>query len=151
MRAQEKSDEVCSGLPFLADLALGLSVLGCTVLHLLYQGPDSTSDEHRCAHLLKSKLLQRYVHVVFYWNIAFRHVRLILLLISIDDLIGRCVWQLEESDGSQSALNWSTRSGGDVTPPSSPVHKVQLRTGFIQCSVPRLRLEYISQRRINIY
>ena len=27
-------------LPFLADLALGLSVLACTMLHLLYQGPE---------------------------------------------------------------------------------------------------------------
>ena len=61
VRAQEKSEEVSSGLPFLADLALALSVLGCTMLHLLYQGPATSQDEQRCAHLLKSRLLQRCV------------------------------------------------------------------------------------------
>ncbi|XP_077996372.1 putative E3 ubiquitin-protein ligase HECTD4 [Glandiceps talaboti] len=61
VRAQESADEASHGLPFLADLALGLSVLGCTMLHLLYQGPEKTSDEEACQHLLKSKLLQRCV------------------------------------------------------------------------------------------
>ncbi|XP_013380029.1 probable E3 ubiquitin-protein ligase HECTD4 isoform X2 [Lingula anatina] len=61
VRAQESTEEVSSGLPFLADLALGLSVLGCTMLHLLYQGPEKTKDETACEHLLKSKLLQRCV------------------------------------------------------------------------------------------
>ena len=56
---QEWTEEVAAGLPFLADLALGLSVLSCTMLHLLYQGPQRTSDEDICQHLLKSKLLQR--------------------------------------------------------------------------------------------
>ncbi|KAL3856755.1 hypothetical protein ACJMK2_011476 [Sinanodonta woodiana] len=61
VRAQECTDEVTGGLPFLADLALGLSVLSCTMLHLLYQGPEKTKEEVSCEHLLKSKLLQRCV------------------------------------------------------------------------------------------
>ena len=54
--------QVSNGLPFLADLALGLSVLACTMLHLLYQGPEKTKDEEICQHLLKTKLLQRYAY-----------------------------------------------------------------------------------------
>jgi len=56
---QETPEEVSNGLPFLADLGLGLSVLACTMLHLLYQGPEKTKEEESCKHLLKSKLLQR--------------------------------------------------------------------------------------------
>ena len=59
VRAQENTDEAYNGLPFAADLALGLSVLGCTMLHLLYQGPEITAEEVKCQHLLKSRLLQR--------------------------------------------------------------------------------------------
>jgi E3 ubiquitin-protein ligase HECTD4 len=59
VRAQESVDEVSQGLPFLADLALGLSVLGCSMLQLLYQGPEKTADEEKCQELLKSRLLQR--------------------------------------------------------------------------------------------
>ena len=54
--------QVSNGLPFLADLALGLSVLACTMLHLLYQGPEKTKNEEICQHLLKTKLLQRYAY-----------------------------------------------------------------------------------------
>ncbi|KAJ8312853.1 hypothetical protein KUTeg_010226 [Tegillarca granosa] len=61
VRAQESTEEVSSGLPFLADLALGLSVLACTMLHLLYHGPEKSKEEISCEHLLKSKLLQREV------------------------------------------------------------------------------------------
>ncbi|XP_077866440.1 putative E3 ubiquitin-protein ligase HECTD4 [Saccoglossus kowalevskii] len=61
VRAQESAEESSSGLPFLADVALGLSVLGCTMLHLLYQGPEKSQDEEVCQHLFKSKLLQRCV------------------------------------------------------------------------------------------
>ncbi|XP_062590799.1 probable E3 ubiquitin-protein ligase HECTD4 isoform X2 [Saccostrea cucullata] len=61
VRAQESTEEVSSGLPFLADLALGLSVLACTMLQLLYRGPETTQQEVNCQHLLKSKLLQRCV------------------------------------------------------------------------------------------
>ncbi|XP_055995500.1 probable E3 ubiquitin-protein ligase HECTD4 isoform X2 [Ostrea edulis] len=61
VRAQESTEEVSSGLPFLADLALGLSVLACTMLHLLYKGPETSKEEVSCQHLLKSKLLQRCV------------------------------------------------------------------------------------------
>lgn len=57
----ESAEEVSCGLPFLADLALGLSVLACTMLQLLYQGPEKTPQEYICDHLLKSKLLQRCV------------------------------------------------------------------------------------------
>ena len=49
------------GLPFLADLALGLSVLACSMLNMLYQGPETSKDEEKCQHVLKSKLLQRCV------------------------------------------------------------------------------------------
>ena len=56
---QESPEEVSIGLPFLADLGLGLSVLSCTMLHLLYQGQEKTREEESCQHLLKSKLLQR--------------------------------------------------------------------------------------------
>ncbi|OWF52164.1 E3 ubiquitin-protein ligase HECTD4 [Mizuhopecten yessoensis] len=61
VRAQESTEEVSSGLPFLADLALGLSVLACTMLQLLYHGPETSREEGSCAHLLKSKFLQRCV------------------------------------------------------------------------------------------
>ena len=57
--SQESPEEVSIGLPFLADLGLGLSVLSCTMLHLLYQGQEKTKEEESCQHLLKSKLLQR--------------------------------------------------------------------------------------------
>ncbi|XP_052243277.1 probable E3 ubiquitin-protein ligase HECTD4 isoform X2 [Dreissena polymorpha] len=61
IRAQETPEEISTGLPFLADLALGLSVLACTMLQLMYQGPEKTREEEACQHLLKSKLLQRCV------------------------------------------------------------------------------------------
>ncbi|OPL20649.1 hypothetical protein AM593_07634, partial [Mytilus galloprovincialis] len=61
VRAQESTEEVSIGLPFLADLALGLSVLACTMLQLLYEGPDKSKQEISCTHLLRSKLLQRCV------------------------------------------------------------------------------------------
>ena len=61
VRAREAADDPPgrSGLPFLADLALSLSVLACTMLHLLYQGPELSKDEEKCHHVLHSKLLQR--------------------------------------------------------------------------------------------
>ncbi|KAA8578851.1 hypothetical protein FQN60_005319, partial [Etheostoma spectabile] len=36
----ESSEDVSGGLPFLADLALGLSVLACSMLRILYNGPE---------------------------------------------------------------------------------------------------------------
>ncbi|XP_058850690.1 probable E3 ubiquitin-protein ligase HECTD4 isoform X1 [Acipenser ruthenus] len=59
VRAQESSEDVCGGLPFLADLALGLSVLACSMLRILYNGPEITREEEACQDLLRSKLLQR--------------------------------------------------------------------------------------------
>ncbi|XP_036454105.1 probable E3 ubiquitin-protein ligase HECTD4 isoform X4 [Colossoma macropomum] len=59
VRAQESSEDVSGGLPFLADLALGLSVLACSMLRILYNGPDITREEESCHDLLCSKLLQR--------------------------------------------------------------------------------------------
>ncbi|XP_051557544.1 probable E3 ubiquitin-protein ligase HECTD4 [Myxocyprinus asiaticus] len=59
VRAQESSEDVSGGLPFLADLALGLSVLACAMLRILYNGPDITREEEACRDLLCSKLLQR--------------------------------------------------------------------------------------------
>uniref|UniRef100_A0A671K5X4 Probable E3 ubiquitin-protein ligase HECTD4 n=1 Tax=Sinocyclocheilus anshuiensis TaxID=1608454 RepID=A0A671K5X4_9TELE len=59
VRAQESSEDVSGGLPFLADLALGLSVLACAMLRILYNGPDITREEEACHDLLCSKLLQR--------------------------------------------------------------------------------------------
>jgi E3 ubiquitin-protein ligase HECTD4 len=50
---------VSGGLPFLSDLALSLSVLACTMLALLYNGPEQSEEEIACQHLLRSKLLQR--------------------------------------------------------------------------------------------
>ena len=47
------------GLPFLVDLALGLSVLACSMLRILYNGPEITKEEETCQELLRSKLLQR--------------------------------------------------------------------------------------------
>ena len=64
VRAQESTEEVSQGLPFLADLALGLSVLACTMLQLLYQGPEKSKQEASCKHLLRSKLLQRLVQII---------------------------------------------------------------------------------------
>ncbi|XP_016414650.1 probable E3 ubiquitin-protein ligase HECTD4 [Sinocyclocheilus rhinocerous] len=61
VRAQESSEDVSGGLPFLADLALGLSVLACAMLRILYNGPDITREEEACHDLLCSKLLQREV------------------------------------------------------------------------------------------
>lgn len=57
---QESSEDVSGGLPFLADLALGLSVLACSMLRILYNGPEVTKEEEACHDLLCSKLLQRY-------------------------------------------------------------------------------------------
>ncbi|XP_061115937.1 probable E3 ubiquitin-protein ligase HECTD4 isoform X3 [Conger conger] len=59
VRAQESSEDVSGGLPFLADLALGLSVLACSMLRILYHGPELTREEETCQDLLCSKLLQR--------------------------------------------------------------------------------------------
>ncbi|XP_056457694.1 probable E3 ubiquitin-protein ligase HECTD4 isoform X1 [Gadus chalcogrammus] len=59
VRAQESSEDVSGGLPFLADLALGLSVLACSMLRILYYGPEVTREEEACHDLLCSKLLQR--------------------------------------------------------------------------------------------
>ncbi|XP_028827058.1 probable E3 ubiquitin-protein ligase HECTD4 isoform X2 [Denticeps clupeoides] len=59
VRAQESSEDVSGGLPFLADLALGLSVLACSMLRILYNGPEVTREEEACRDLLCSKLLQR--------------------------------------------------------------------------------------------
>ncbi|KAK7506010.1 hypothetical protein BaRGS_00002732 [Batillaria attramentaria] len=59
VRAQECAEEVSGGLPFLSDLALSLSVLACTMLALLYDGPPISPEESTCQHLLRSKLLQR--------------------------------------------------------------------------------------------
>ncbi|XP_022104608.1 probable E3 ubiquitin-protein ligase HECTD4 isoform X2 [Acanthaster planci] len=61
VRAQESTEDASGGMPFLADLALGLSVLGCTMLQRLYRGPDKSTQEEQSEHLLKSKLLQRCV------------------------------------------------------------------------------------------
>lgn len=47
-------------LPFVADLALGLSVLSCAMLHLLFKGPEFIPEEEACQLLLSSKLLQKY-------------------------------------------------------------------------------------------
>lgn len=58
--AQESSEDVSGGLPFLVDLALGLSVLACSMLRILYNGPEITKDEETCQELLRSKLLQRW-------------------------------------------------------------------------------------------
>ncbi|GFO01128.1 HECT domain-containing e3 ubiquitin protein ligase 4 [Plakobranchus ocellatus] len=59
IRAQESAEEVTPGLPFLSDLALGLSVLVCTQLAILYHGSPPSADELDCQHLLTSKILQR--------------------------------------------------------------------------------------------
>nr|XP_036869936.1 probable E3 ubiquitin-protein ligase HECTD4 isoform X2 [Manis javanica] len=59
VRAQESSEDVSGGLPFLVDLALGLSVLACSMLRILYNGPEMTKEEEACQELLRSKLLQR--------------------------------------------------------------------------------------------
>ncbi|XP_069475595.1 probable E3 ubiquitin-protein ligase HECTD4 isoform X3 [Ambystoma mexicanum] len=59
VRAQESSEDVSGGLPFLVDLALGLSVLACSMLRILYSGPEITKEEETCCDLLRSKLLQR--------------------------------------------------------------------------------------------
>lgn len=57
--SKESSEDVSGGLPFLADLALGLSVLACSMLRILYNGPEVTREEEACQDLLCSKLLQR--------------------------------------------------------------------------------------------
>ncbi|XP_032954347.1 probable E3 ubiquitin-protein ligase HECTD4 isoform X6 [Rhinolophus ferrumequinum] len=56
---KESSEDVSGGLPFLVDLALGLSVLACSMLRILYNGPEITKEEEACQELLRSKLLQR--------------------------------------------------------------------------------------------
>uniref|UniRef100_A0A2C9KB19 HECT domain-containing protein n=1 Tax=Biomphalaria glabrata TaxID=6526 RepID=A0A2C9KB19_BIOGL len=58
---KESAEEVTPGLPFLSDLALGLSVLVCTQLALLYHGSPPSQDEIDCQHLLRSKILQRCI------------------------------------------------------------------------------------------
>ncbi|XP_045441577.1 probable E3 ubiquitin-protein ligase HECTD4 isoform X11 [Pipistrellus kuhlii] len=60
VRAQESSEDVSGGLPFLVDLALGLSVLACSMLRILYNGPEITREEEACQELLRSKLLQSF-------------------------------------------------------------------------------------------
>ena len=58
-KLKESSEDVSGGLPFLVDLALGLSVLACSMLRILYNGPEITKEEEACQELLRSKLLQR--------------------------------------------------------------------------------------------
>ena len=62
---QESTEDASGGMPFLADLALGLSVLACTMLMKLYKGPEKSQEEEQSEHLLKSKLLQRCVFFSF--------------------------------------------------------------------------------------
>ncbi|XP_071497133.1 probable E3 ubiquitin-protein ligase HECTD4 [Diadema antillarum] len=59
VRAQESTEDCTSGLPFIADLALGLTVLGSSLLGILYEGPKVTGAEERCHALLSSRLMQR--------------------------------------------------------------------------------------------
>lgn len=90
---QESTEEVSSGLPFLADLALGLSVLGCTMLHLLYHGPEKSKEEISCEHLLKSKLLQRYnlKEILKFFHMINTGVKIILNFVTTVLFQNRCV------------------------------------------------------------
>lgn len=70
---KESSEDVSGGLPFLADLALGLSVLACSMLRILYTGPEVTKEEEACHDLLCSKLLQRYYCRLLHYLISTQH------------------------------------------------------------------------------
>lgn len=95
---QESSEDVSGGLPFLADLALGLSVLACSMLRILYNGPEVTKEEEACHDLLCSKLLQRYCC----WNISyFPHS---ISFSAVDVIYFRCQWQVEANGAISPAL-----------------------------------------------
>lgn len=60
VRAQETLDgSEGTGLPFMADLALGLSVLSCSLIQILYDGPALSADEESCQDLFTHRLMQR--------------------------------------------------------------------------------------------
>lgn len=61
VNAQENSEDLTSGLPFLIDITLGLSELCCSMIKILYSGPAKTSAETLCHRLLQSELLQRCI------------------------------------------------------------------------------------------
>ncbi|XP_071946536.1 probable E3 ubiquitin-protein ligase HECTD4 isoform X2 [Antedon mediterranea] len=61
VRAHESSELPSNHLPFIVDIALGLAVLTCTHLHVLYDGPKETKHEKQCQHILNSKILRRCV------------------------------------------------------------------------------------------
>lgn len=112
VRAQESAEEVSQGLPFLADLALGLSVLGCCMLQLLYQGPDKTPDEEKCEALLKSRLLQRLEIIPLPTPLCYSSW---VMIISIC----RCVWQ-HDQPSAESGMSLLAPEPDIPVPPSSP-------------------------------
>ncbi|XP_033101041.1 probable E3 ubiquitin-protein ligase HECTD4 [Anneissia japonica] len=61
VRAHESSELPSNHLPFVVDIALGLAVLTCTHLHVLYDGPKENQNEKECQHILSSKILQRCI------------------------------------------------------------------------------------------
>uniref|UniRef100_T1J2Q6 HECT domain-containing protein n=1 Tax=Strigamia maritima TaxID=126957 RepID=T1J2Q6_STRMM len=65
VRAQESPEEMSNGLPFLADLALGLSIVSTKLLEILFRGPFISIDEIACSSLLHSHLLQSLMSVWF--------------------------------------------------------------------------------------
>ena len=45
----------------MSDLSLALALVSCDLLRVLFDGPPPSREEERCAHLLRSPLLQRCV------------------------------------------------------------------------------------------
>jgi E3 ubiquitin-protein ligase HECTD4 len=62
VRAQETLDEgEGTGLPFMADLALSLSVLSCSLIQILYDGPAQSTDEESCQDMFEHQLMHRCI------------------------------------------------------------------------------------------
>uniref|UniRef100_A0AAY5EYU7 HECT domain-containing protein n=1 Tax=Electrophorus electricus TaxID=8005 RepID=A0AAY5EYU7_ELEEL len=117
VRAQESSEDVSGGLPFLADLALGLSVLACSMLRILYNGPEITREEEACHDLLCSKLLQR------------------------------CQWQVEANGAispaltpSPSPLPLTIEEDREFTYPTDVLIPTPGQIPGVYCDLPRIRL-----------
>lgn len=118
IRAQESAEEITPGLPFLSDLALGLSVLVCTELAILYHGAPPSQDELDCQHLLRSKMLQR------------------------------CSWPSESSTAEEKLHDSAAKAAGPVAVSSSPFtdktrhDKPQVKAGSAvdASGLPRIKL-----------
>ncbi|GAB6029828.1 putative E3 ubiquitin-protein ligase HTD4 [Chamberlinius hualienensis] len=120
VRAQESMENLANGLPFVTDLALGLTVLASDILQLLYKGPALAPEEINSDILLKSRFMQRCV-----CNIESE-----VLNNSTADL------SIDENSELNAVSNTSSMSGFKTNLSTDFLHKLRQISG---CFAPQLR------------